>query len=220
MTEIIDQEMSEIVDQEMSEIVDRFIITFDEEDFDSDVEDCEDDLCSLMQRLEVEVDENEQKEIEQWLKIQQQTMEYYDLSKFENYVRWYVTSMQGTLEQPYILWDDHNDILTARSYYKAKENRMIEMRLLFDDSQVERVKEFLVQIGFVFENLNSMFPDTSYGSVHDTRQFIDKDGDMVYAFNSYNCANRRTSEMRIVFNAEQLQEVFSMLKVGGFRLSI
>ena len=210
----------------MTEISEKFIITLDEEDFDSDVEDCEDVLCSLMQKLEVDVDlgktkdEDEQKEIEQWLRIQQETLEFYDLSKFENYVRYYVTSMQGTLEQPYILWDDNGDILTARNYYKAKENRMIEMRLLFDDSQVERVKEFLVQIGFVFENLNSMFPDTAYGSVHDPRQFTDKEGDMVYAFNSYNCVNRRTSEMRIVFNAEQMQEVFRMLRIGAFHLSI
>jgi len=213
-------------DQQMTEISEQFIVTFVEEDFDSDVDDCEDDLCSLMQKLNVGVDlgktkdEDEQKEIEHWLRIQQETLEFYDLSKFENYVRYYVTSMQGTLEQPYILWDDNGDILTARNYYKAKENRMVEMRLLFDDSQVERVKEFLVQIGFVFENLNTMFPDTAHGSVHDPRQFTDKDGDMVYAFNSYNCANRRTSEMRIVFNAEQMQEVFSMLRIGAFHLSI
>ena len=198
-----------------------FIVTFDSDDeYDESAEDDVDQLLSTFTKLQIEDDEKEQYEIVQWKKIQEEAMDFYDMSKFENYVRWYVCMMQGTLEQPYVLHDDHGDILTARNYFKAKENQMVEMRLLFDDSQLERVKQFLTQIGFVFENLNFMFESNVLGSVKNPFYLLStnagEEKDMLYAYNDYNADNRRVSEMRLVFSFDQTDTIKKYLKLGGF----
>ena len=214
-----------------------FIVTFDLDEYESDDEysedtehtDCDTDLDQLLStftKLQIEDDEKEQYEIAQWKKIQEEAMDYYDMSKFENYVRWYVSMMQGTLEQPYLLHDDNGDILTARNYFKAKENQMVEMRLLFDDSQLERVKQFLIQIGFVFENLNFMFESQTLGTSHTLGSVKNpfyllstnegEENDMLYAYNDYNANNRRVSEMRLVFSFDQTDTIKKYLKLGGF----
>lgn len=207
-----------------------FIVTFDlDDDYDLDESvECDDvdQLLSTFTKLQIEDDEKEQYEIAQWKKIQEEAMDFYDMSKFENYVRWYVCMMQGTLEQPYVLHDDHGDILTARNYFKAKENQMVEMRLLFDDSQLERVKQFLIQIGFVFENLNFMFASDvlgtsqTLGSVKNPFYLLStnegEEKDMLYAYNDYNADNRRVSEMRLVFSFDQTDTIKKYLKLGGF----
>jgi len=203
-----------------------FIITLDDEYDECDCKhecNCEtiEETFEIKNEELVEHSEEEKEEIAQWMKIQEEAMDYYDMNKFENYVRWYVSMLQGTIEQPYILWDDNGDILTARSYYKAKENTMVEMKLLFDDSQLPQVKLFLDQIGFVFENLNHMFPQNtvcSMGSVHNPFQLLGKDKDMLYACNNFNAGNRRTSEMRLVFNLDQVEAVKKSLQTGGFML--
>lgn len=207
-----------------------FIVTFDlDDDYDLDESvECDDvdQLLSTFTKLQIEDDEKEQYEIAQWKKIQEEAIEFYDMSKFENYVRWYVCMMQGTLEQPYVLHDDNGDILTARNYFKAKENQMVEMRLLFDDSQLERVKQFLTQIGFVFENLNFMFESDvlgtsqTLGSVKNPFYLLStnegEEKDMLYAYNDYNADNRRVSEMRLVFSFDQTDMIKKYLKLGGF----
>ena len=194
------------------------------EDVD-DVAQIEDQLSSALSRLsalniEDDEDEKEQEEIAQWKKIQEEALDYYDTNKFENYVRWYVSMMQGTLEQPYVLYADNGDILTARSYFKAKENQMVEMRLLFDESQMEKAKEFIIQIGFVFENLNFMFESDTLGSVMNPYSLFSKnegeENDMLYAYNDYNASNRRVSEMRLVFSFDQTDSIKKLLKLGGF----
>lgn len=191
----------------MTCVSEQFIVTFD-------IDECEDFQEEYPDK---EFDEDEKKEVAEWLKIQQHSMDYYDLSNVENYIRWYVHQYQGTIEQPYTLYDEYGNILTARSYYKAKEKTMVEMKLLFDDSQLDGVKNFLIQIGFVFEDLSSMF-DTgdSFGTIKNPYPLVDSSNEMLYAYNCFNSGNRMTSEMRLVFCVDSLEQVKTSLKAGRF----
>ena len=204
--------MSALCEEKVSE--EKFIIFFDEEDEYNTYTD-----------YTYELSEEDMKEIEQWREIERQTLAYYDLSNIENYIRWYVHENQGTLEQPYTLHGDRGEILTAKSFFNCKAKTMMEMKLLFDESQLEKVKEFLLQIGFVFEDLSSMFDMLTISDKNDTLGTInnpiplnDNDGDMMYAYNCFNANNRMMSEMRIVFCVTQLESVFKLLKTGGFNL--
>jgi hypothetical protein len=204
--------MSALCEEKVSE--EKFIIFFDEQD-----------EYNIYTDYTYELSAEDMKEIEQWREIERQTLAYYDLSNIENYIRWYVHENQGTLEQPYTLLGDRGEILTAKSFFNCKAKTMVEMKLLFDESQLEKVKEFLLQIGFVFEDLSSMFDmltiadkDDCLGTINNPIPLNDNDGDMLYAYNCFNSNNRMMSEMRIVFCLTQLESVLKLLKTGGFNL--
>jgi hypothetical protein len=140
---------------------------------------------------------------------------------FENYIDWFVTMFQGTIEQPYSLLDEDGGILTAYSYYNHEANQMSQMRLLFDEAQLEKVKDFLVQIGFTFDKMPvdklKNYNKDLFGNVDNAMPLI-VDGEDHYAYNAYDINKQRMHEMRIVFDYSQYNSVVTMLAQGNFNL--
>jgi hypothetical protein len=141
--------------------------------------------------------------------------------KFENYIHWFVTMFQGTMEQPYHVLDDEGGILTAYSYYNHQANQMCQMRLLFDEGQLPKVKEFLVQIGFTFDKMPvdklKNYNKDVFGNVDNPIPLI-VDGEDHYAYNAYDIDKQRMHEIRIVFDYAQYNNVVGMLAQGNFHL--
>jgi hypothetical protein len=150
-------------------VCEKFIITFDDSDSEYD-----DNDSKYHDSDDSKYDDSDSEEIAKWKEIEKQTWEYYDLTKFENYVRWYVHENQGTIEQPYTLHGENGEVLTAKSFYNTKANTMVEMKLLFDESQLPKVKEFLtlpnLQKHFFFKNVDSLGDRASSGG----RRYVNK----------------------------------------------
>lgn len=140
---------------------------------------------------------------------------------FNMYIDYYVHVYQGTLEQPYYLYDDEGNHLTAYSYYNYDKKNMVEMKLIFDEEQLIKVKEFLSQIGFVFDNLSFIKTKSSdekveLGHVFMPHILLDDQGEEYYSYNAYNASRQRMSQMSIVFDWSQYDNVKSMLTLGNF----
>jgi hypothetical protein len=141
--------------------------------------------------------------------------------EFNMYIDYYVHVYQGTLEQPYYLYDEEGNHLTAYSYYNYDKNNMVEIKLIFDEEQLSKVKDFLLQIGFVFDNLSFIKAKSDDGQVelgHVSMPHIllDDSGEEYYSYNAYNTDNQRMSQMTIVFDWSQYENVKAMLKIGNF----
>lgn len=141
---------------------------------------------------------------------------------FENYIDWYVDIYQGTLEQPYQLLDKNGGILTAKHYYNYKNNTMVEMRVIFDEGQLDNVKTVLSTMGFMFEesNMNMLtIKETmeTMGTVNNPYILLSNDNEsMYYVYNNFDADNNNMVEMRTVFDRDQFHTVKEFLKQTGF----
>ena len=145
-----------------------------------------------------------------------------DKQAFDNYIDWYVDIYQGTLEQPYQLLDNNGGILTAKHYYNYQKNSMVEMRLIFDENQLQNVKTVLTTIGFMFEDsemslLTIKETMETIGSINNPYILLASDNEsMYYVYNNYDADKNNMVEMRAVFDRDQFYTVKDMLKQCGF----
>jgi hypothetical protein len=144
---------------------------------------------------------------------------------FEFYCEWYANSFYGTLEHPIPLFDENDELLTARSYYNCKNNKMVEMKIVFNQCQLDQTKTFLQQIGFSFDKIDmSLFNVSSSetGCVENPHIYNNADGEMLTAYNCYQTEsdkdNKTMCEMRLVFDGEQYEIVIQSLRAGGFNI--
>lgn len=201
------------------EFKEQFII---EIDVDEDEPSYDNDKCN---EHVIEIDD-EYKEMARHIhNIQESVM-------FSLYIDWYTKTFEGTLEHPYQIIEN-DSILTAYNYYNYKNKNMHEMKLVFDEEQLNNVKTFLEQIGFIFgknpfnveekddianklEKMSLLEKYPTMGTTEYPNTIYSDDGEEYYAYNVYNITKNRMSEMRIVFDGEQFESVKSMLKLGGF----
>lgn len=145
-----------------------------------------------------------------------------DKQAFDNYIDWYVNIYQGTLEQPYQLLDNKGSILTAKHYYNYKNNTMVEMRLIFDEGQLENVKTVLTTIGFSFEDsdrslLTIKETMETMGTVDNPYILLASDNEsMYYVYNNHDADKNNMVEMRAVFDRDQFHTVKEFLRQAGF----
>lgn len=151
------------------------------------------------------------------------TMEQKEI--FSRYIDWYVDMYQGTLEQPYKLFDETGELLTAYSYYNHQNNSMAEMKLIFDQGQTDNVKKLLTDIGFLFDSMRyykALVPVepiinkiSKFGSV-ETPYILLNGEEEYYAYGPYEMEKKQMQEMRLVFDSTQIDTIKSYLKLGGF----
>lgn len=146
-----------------------------------------------------------------------------DKDMFDMYIDYYVHVYQGTLEQPYYLYDEEGEYLTAYSYFNYDKKNMVEMKLIFDEEQTSKVKDFLLQIGFVFDNLSfakakANEDKVELGHIFMPHILLDDKGEEYYSYNAFNLSKQKMSQMRIVFDWSQYENVKDMLKLGSFIL--
>jgi hypothetical protein len=197
-----------------AEFKESFVITIDDEYEYPDAEKAQQEKNDINSYV---IDINDEDTLEMATFIDREIQKF----NFGNYIDWYVTMFQGSIEQPYYLLDDNGGILTAYSYYKHEANQMCQMRLLFDETQTESVKSFLVQIGFTFDKMPTdklkNYNKSIFGNVDNPMPLV-VDGEDHYAYNFYNIDKQRMHEMRIVFDYNQYNNVVSMLAQGNFIL--
>jgi len=198
-----------------AEFKESFVIQIDDEYEYPDAEQAEQEKQEINNYV-ININDEENRDNREIAKFVYEEVERYN---FQNYIDWYVTIFQGTLEQPYHVLDDDGDILTAYSYYNHEASQMCRMRLLFDESQLASVKNFMVQIGFTFDKVPvdklKNYVKDAVGSVDNPIPFI-VDGEEHYAFNSYDIDKQRMHEIRIVFDYNQYEHVKMMLSQGNF----
>jgi len=198
-----------------AEFKESFVIQIDDEYEYPDAEQAEQEKQEINNYV-ININDEENRDNREIAKFVYEEVERYN---FQNYIDWYVTIFQGTLEQPYHVLDDDGDILTAYSYYNHEASQMCRMRLLFDESQLSSVKNFMVQIGFTFDKVPvdklKNYVKDAVGSVDNPIPFI-VDGEEHYAFNSYDIDKQRMHEIRIVFDYNQYEHVKMMLSQGNF----
>ena len=201
-----------------AEFKESFVIQIDDEYDYPDVEQAEKEKEEINNYV-INIHDEENRDNRDNREIAKFVYEEIERYNFQNYIDWYVTIFQGTLEQPYQVLDDSGDILTAYSYYNHEASQMCRMRLLFDESQLSSVKEFMLQIGFTFDKMPvdklKKYEKDAVGSVDNPIPFI-VDGEEHYAYNSYNIDKQRTHEIRIVFDYSQYDNVKTMLSQGNF----
>jgi hypothetical protein len=190
--------------------LESFVIEIDDDDDDEVDVKVEDVGC---EELRVDVDD----EILEFINRVSQE------SAFDFFCEWYHVSFYGTLEHPIPLTNADGEITTARSYYNCKNAKMVEMKLVFYQEQLEQTKKFLEQVGFSFDKVDvSLFAVTNtneQGSVYNPHPYYDATGEMLVAYNCYTKEETQTMcEMRLVFDGDQYQTVIDTLKAGGFSL--
>jgi hypothetical protein len=197
-----------------AEFKESFVITIDDEYDYPDAEKAQEEKSDINSYV-IDINDEETHEIAVFIDREIKKI------TFENYIDWFVTMFQGTMEQPYSLLDEDGGILTAYSYYNHEANQMCQMRLLFDEAQLEKVKEFLVQIGFTFDKMPvdklKNYNKDVFGNVDNAIPLI-VDGEDHYAYNAYDINKQRMHEMRIVFDYSQYNSVVAMLAQGNFNL--
>jgi len=198
-----------------AEFKESFVIQIDDEYEYPDAEQAEQEKQEINNYV-ININDEENRDNREIAKFIYEEVERYN---FQNYIDWYVTIFQGTLEQPYHVLDNNGDILTAYSYYNHEKSQMCRMRLLFDESQLASVKNFMVQIGFTFDKVPvdklKNYVKDAVGSVDNPIPFI-VDDEEHYAFNSYDIDKQRMHEIRIVFDYSQYDHVKSVLSQGNF----
>lgn len=197
-----------------AEFKESFVITIDDEYEYPDAEKAQQEKNDINSYV-IDINDEETLEIAKFIDREVNKV------KFENYIHWFVTMFQGTMEQPYHVLDDEGGILTAYSYYNHQANQMCQMRLLFDEGQLPKVKEFLVQIGFTFDKMPvdklKNYNKDVFGNVDNPIPLI-VDGEDHYAYNAYDIDKQRMHEIRIVFDYAQYNNVVGMLAQGNFHL--
>ena len=196
--------------------IESFVIDVDDdEEFDSDLDEvkvedvgCEEVRVDMLNMIDAEIKDF----------VERVTRE----AAFDFYCEWYNFNCFGTLEHPEPLYDDNGEILTARSYYNCKNNKMVEMKLVFYNEQLDQTKQFLQQIGFTFERLDmslfSIKESDEQGSVSNPLPYLDNSGEMLCCYNNYTKEDSKTMcEMRLVFDGEQYLSIAQSLQAGGFK---
>jgi hypothetical protein len=140
---------------------------------------------------------------------------------------WYVNIYQGTLEQPYRFVDDSGDYLTAYSYYNVHALDMVEIKLIFDEQQLDNVKAMLTQLMFTFTKPPSLTEISDLfmlkesemqveGTMYNPRTVYNQFGEEYYAYSAYNLSEKKMTEMRLVFDRSCFDNVKRGLRAGSF----
>jgi len=207
--------------EEKYENKDCLIIILDEDDIEEEEE------MNAARNLEREkyacyIDEEDPEVLAMWRVIKSA-----EVDDFSYYVSWYVNIYQGTLEQPYKTLDDDGDYMTAYSYYNVQTFDMVEMKLIFDEMQLDNVKTMLTQLMFTFTKPPSLSEISDLfmlkesdmcveGSMYNPRTVYNQFGDEYYAYSAYNLSEKRMSEMRLVFDRTCFDNVKRGLRAGNF----
>jgi len=207
--------------EEKYENKDCLIIILDEDDIEEEEE------MNAARNLEREkyacyIDEEDPEVLAMWRVIKSA-----EVDDFSYYVSWYVNIYQGTLEQPYKTLDDDGDYMTAYSYYNVQTFDMVEMKLIFDEMQLDNVKTMLTQLMFTFSKPPSLSEISDLfmlkesdmcveGSMYNPRTVYNQFGDEYYAYSAYNLSEKRMSEMRLVFDRTCFDNVKRGLRAGNF----
>jgi len=151
------------------------------------------------------------------LKAQDYMYKKLEEENFISYTEWYSNNIEGTIEHPYINFDEDGEVLTGYSYYRHEKNSMVEIKLLFDKDLLDTVKTFISEIGFTFDKsvINSIERTMYRGSIHNPI-FVEKFGEEFRAINLQNVFKSNMSEIRLVFDSTQLDTTQNMLKIAGF----
>lgn len=217
----LDDSFDEEDKKEKSCSKDKFIIILDEDDIEEEEE------MNATRKKEKEkygcyLDEEDPEVLAMWRIIKSSEVDY-----FTSYVSWYVNMYQGTLEQPYKFIDDSGDYLTAYSYYNVEALDMVEIKLIFDEDQLDNAKAMLSQLMFTFTKPPSLSDISDLfmlkesdmqveGSMYNPRTVYNQFGEEYYAYSAYNLSERRMTEMRLVFDRSCFNNVKRGLRAGSF----
>jgi hypothetical protein len=207
--------------EEKYESKDCLIIVLDEDDIEEEEE------MNAARKRESEsyacyLDEEDPEVLAMWRVIKNS-----EVDDFTYYMSWYVNIYQGTLEQPYRFVDDSGDYLTAYSYYNVQALDMVEIKLIFDEHQLDNVKAMLSQLMFTFTKPPSLTEISDLfmlkesdmrieGSMYNPRSVYNQFGEEYYAYSSYNLSEKRMSEMRLVFDRSCFDNVKRGLRACSF----
>jgi hypothetical protein len=207
--------------EEKYENKDCLIIVLDEDDIEEEEE------MNAARNLEREkyacyIDEEDPEVLAMWRVIKSA-----EVDDFSYYVSWYVNIYQGTLEQPYKALDDEGDYMTAYSYYNAQALDMVEMKLIFDEMQLDNVKTMLTQLMFTFNKPPSLADLSDIlrlkesdmhieGSMYNPRTIYNQFGEEYYAYSPYNLSEKRMTEIRLVFDRSCFDNVKRGLRACNF----
>ena len=207
--------------EEKYENKDCLIIILDEDDIEEEEE------MNAARNLEREkyacyIDEEDPEVLAMWRVIKSA-----EVDDFSYYVSWYVNIYQGTLEQPYKTLDDDGDYMTAYSYYNVQTFDMVEMKLIFDEMQLDNVKTMLTQLMFTFSKPPSLADLSDIlrlkesdmhieGSMYNPRTIYNQFGEEYYAYSPYNLSEKRMTEIRLVFDRSCFDNVKRGLRACNF----
>jgi hypothetical protein len=200
---------------------DKFVIILDIDDIEDEEE------MNAVRKKEREsygcyLDDEDPEVLAMWRVIKSADVDY-----FTSYVSWYVNMYQGTLEQPYKFMDDSGDYLTAYSYYNVQALDMVEIKLIFDEKQLDNVKTILTQLLFTFSkppslsDISDLFmlkeSDIQFeGSMYNPRTVYNQFGEEYYAYSAYNLSDKRMTEMRLIFDRSCFDNVKRGIRTAGF----
>lgn len=200
---------------------DSFIIVLNEEDIEE-----EEEMNSLREQEREKyvcfIDEEDPEVI-----AMRRVIKSADVDYFTSYMSWYVNMFQGTLEQPYKIVDKDGDYLTAYSYYNVYALDMVGIKIMFDEKQLDNVKEMLSQLSFTFDkppslndisDLFSLKESDMYieGSMYNPRTVYNKYEEEYYAYSAYDLSEKRMTEIRLVFDRSCFDNVKRGLRAGSF----
>lgn len=214
---IIPIDLDDSFEEENHHSKDKFIIILDEDDIEE-----EEEMNAAREKYAYYLDEEDPEVLTMWRVIKSSQVDY-----FTSYMSWYVNMYQGTLEQPYKFMDDSGDYLTAYSYYNVQALDMVEIKLIFDEKQLDNVKTMLTQLLFTFSKPPSLSDISDLfmlkesdmqveGSMYNPRTVYNQFGEEYYAYSAYNLSDRRMTEMRLIFDRSCFDNVKRGIRAAGF----